>query len=133
MQTIKIPRRRELIRGRLDITPLVDVVFLLIIFFMLTSTFVIQPGIEVKLPKAITSEALEEKNLIISLTDDGKIYLDRNVVSLDKLKAELKEVSRQGRAVLIKADQKISLGNVVEVWDLCRDIGIAQVSIATEP
>jgi len=133
MESLKFKRHLKLDEDRLDVTPLIDVVFLLLIFFMLTSTFVLQPGIKVKLPRAITSEALREKNLVIVITAGGKIYLDNEIISLDELSAGLEKAARDERAVLIKADQKISLGRVVEVWDLCRDVGITQVSIATEP
>ena len=133
MESLKFKRHLKLDEDRLDVTPLIDVVFLLLIFFMLTSTFVLQPGIKVKLPRAITSEALREKNLVIVITAGGKIYLDNEIISPDELSARLEKAARDERAVLIKADQKISLGRVVEVWDLCRDVGITQVSIATEP
>lgn len=133
MESLKFKRHLKLDEDRLDVTPLIDVVFLLLIFFMLTSTFVLQPGIKVKLPRAITSEALREKNLIIVITAGGKIYLDNEIISLDELSARLEKAAQDKRAVLIKADRKISLGRVVEVWDLCRDVGITQVSIATEP
>ncbi|MEA3329020.1 MAG: biopolymer transporter ExbD [Candidatus Omnitrophota bacterium] len=130
---MKFKRHIELAKGRLDIAPLVDVIFLLIIFFMLTSTFVLQPVIKVKLPKAVTSEALEGKNLVIEITAEGKIYFDNKVISLSKLKEELANIADGDKPLLIKADEKASLGKVVEVWDLCRDIGISQVSIATKP
>ncbi len=133
MESLKFKRHLKLDEDRLDVTPLIDVVFLLLIFFMLTSTFVLQPGIKVKLPKAITSEALKEENLVIVITAGGKIYLDNEIISSDELSAKLGEAAQDERAVLIKADQKISLGRVVEVWDLCRDVGITRVSIATEP
>jgi biopolymer transport protein ExbD len=130
---MRFKRHVELAKGRLDIAPLVDVIFLLIIFFMLTSTFVLQPVIRVKLPKAVTSEALKERNLIIEVTTEGKIYLDNQIVSLNELRKELKKIVAENRPLLIKADEKASLGTVVKVWDLCRDVGISQVSIATKP
>ncbi len=133
MESLRFKRHLKLDEDRLDVTPLIDVVFLLLIFFMLTSTFVLQPGIKVKLPKAITSEALKEKNLVIVITAGAKIYLDNEIISPDELSARLEEAAQDERAVLIKADRKIQLGRVVEVWDLCRDVGITQVSIATEP
>ena len=130
---MKLKRHIELAKGRLDIAPLIDVIFLLLIFFMLTSTFVLQPVIKVKLPKAVTSEALEGKNLVIEITAEGKIYLGNEVLSLHKLKEKLTNIADQDNPLLIKADEKAFLGKVVEVWDLCRDIGISQVSIATKP
>ena len=133
MESLRFKRHLKLDEDRLDVTPLIDVVFLLLIFFMLTSTFVLQPGIKVKLPRAITSEALKEKNLVIVITAGGKIYLDNEIILPGELSVKLEKAAQDDRAVLIKADQKISLGRVVEIWDLCRDVGITQVSIATEP
>ena len=133
MESLRFKCHLKLDEGRLDITPLIDVVFLLLIFFMLTSTFVLQPAIKVRLPKAVTSEAVREENLIIIITAAGNIYLDNEVISADELSSRLEKAARDERAVLIKADQKISLGRVVKIWDLCRDVGISQVSIATEP
>ncbi|MEA3560330.1 MAG: biopolymer transporter ExbD [Candidatus Omnitrophota bacterium] len=129
---MKFKRHVELAKGRLDITPLIDVIFLLLIFFMLTSTFVLQPVIRVKLPKAITSEVLRERNLIIEVTAEGKIYFSNEIISLPKLEEKLKTIAGESKSLLIKADEKASLGQVVEVWDLCRDAGISQVSIATK-
>ena len=130
---MKLKRHIELAKGRLDIAPLIDVVFLLLIFFMLTSTFVLQPVIKVKLPRAVTSEALKGKNLVIEIAAEGKIYLDNEVISLTRLKEELTNIADLDSPLLIKADENASLGKVVEVWDLCRNIGISQVSIATKP
>jgi len=130
---MKFKRGVELAKGRIDLAPLVDVVFLLIIFFMLTSSFVRQPGIMVRLPKAITSEALEEKNLIITITAEGNIFLEEELISQDELASKLEEAALTERPILIKADQNSSLGSVVEVWDLCRKSGISRVNIATKP
>lgn len=130
---MKFKRGVEIAKGRIDLAPLVDVVFLLIIFFMLTSTFVRQPGITVRLPKAVTSEVLDERNLVISITSEGEIFHNGELITLAELREELQDAASQDRPVLIKADQKSSLGRVVEVWDLCRSIGISQVNIATRP
>jgi len=130
---MKFKRHIEIAKGRIDLAPLVDVVFLLIIFFMLTSTFVRQPGITVRLPKAVTSEVLDERNLVISITSGGEIFHNKELITLAELKSRLQDAARQDTPVLIKADQKSSLGRVVEVWDLCRSTGISQVNIATKP
>lgn len=130
---MKFKRHEELAKGRIDLAPLVDVVFLLIIFFMLTSSFVRLPGITVKLPKAVTSEALEERNVIITITSDGEIFFNEEAITLEELAPELVEAAKTERPILIKADQKSSLGSVVGVWDLCRKSGISKVSIATKP
>jgi biopolymer transport protein ExbD len=115
----------------IDIAPLIDVVFQLLIFFMLTSTFIFQPGIKVNLPRAITSEMLSEETAAINVTAENLIYFDQKLVTLKELSSSLKRVASRRLPVLIKADRKASMGRIVEVWDICRQEGITQVNIAT--
>ena len=115
----------------IDFAPLIDVVFLLLIFFMLTSSFIFQPGIKVNLPRAITSEALSEKNIIITITAENLIYMDGKLVTINELSSRLKNIAGFKRSILIKADEKASLGRVVKIWDICRQEGISKVNIAT--
>jgi len=126
-------RRLELEKGQLDIAPLIDVIFLLLIFFMLTSSFIFQPGIKINLPKAVTSEVLHEQNVVITITSQNLIYLRKKAVTSNELTRRLKEVAKENKPLLIKADRKASLGRVVEVWDICRASGISKVNIATNP
>ena len=115
----------------IDIAPLIDVVFLLLIFFMLTSSFIFQPGIKVNLPRAITSEMLSEENAVVNITAENLIYYNHKLVTTKELTAVLKKIASARLPVLIKADRKASLGRIVEVWDICRQKGVSQVNIAT--
>ena len=125
--------RMELEHGlkQIDIAPLIDVVFQLLIFFMLTSSFVIQPGIKVNLPKAVTSESVQIENIEIIVSGENVLYFNGKVVTMQELKNFLKQISKRGQSVMIKADRRASLGRVVEIWDLCRENGIKQLNIAT--
>ncbi len=116
----------------LDIAPLIDIVFLLLIFFLLTWNFLAQSqaGIKVNLPKAVTSEAVAEESLVISVTGENLIYLNDKIVTIKELALKLESLPRK-KSLLIKADKRASLGRVVEVWDICRNAGISQVNIAT--
>ena len=127
-------RRKNRMKGlnTIDIAPLIDVVFLLLIFFMLTSSFISEPGIEVNLPKAVTSEAVEERSLIITITSENVIYVNREVVILRELESMLRKAYMEERSLFIKADRRASVGRIVEVWDLARDLGIPKINIATE-
>lgn len=131
MRFERLKRRTTIEKGQLDIAPLIDVVFLLLIFFMLTSNFVFQPGIKVSLPKAVTSEVLSTENVIITVTGQDLLFLNEKPITISELTAELKEASRQNKSLLLKADTGASLGRVVEIWDLCRELGIPQINIAT--
>ena len=128
---MKFKRHVELEKGQLDIAPLIDIVFQLLIFFMLTSSFIFQPGIKVNLPKAVTSEVIHEKNIIILITGNNYIYLNDRVITMSELASRLRIAAKENKPLLIKADRRASLGKVVEVWDLCRDEGISQINIAT--
>lgn len=125
-------RYRNLEKGEyISLTPLIDCVFLLLIFFMLTSSFIFQPGINVNLPKAVTSEIIGQESFIITVTEDNLIYFNDRPLTMKELGIKLKAFSSGKKPILIKADNKASLGRIVEVWDLCRDLGISQVNIAT--
>jgi len=110
--------------------PLVNCVFLLLIFLLLTSNFVSQSGIKIILPKAVTSEVVQEKTIVITVTSDNRFYLNDIPVTLLELKNKLEKVS-SSEPVLIKADRDVALGKVVNIWDFCRDMGIRQVNVAT--
>ena len=131
MRFARLKRRTEIKKGQLDIAPLIDVMFLLLIFFMLTSNFVIQPGIKVKLPKAVTSEVLSSRNLSITLTGQDLLFLNDKPSNVNDLTREIRIAAEENKAVLLKADSSSSLGRVVEIWDLCRDAGVSQINIAT--
>jgi len=116
---------------QIDIAPLIDIVFQLLIFFMLTSSFVMQPGIKVNLPKAVTSEVVKFENIDILITSENVTYLNGKVVTTSELKTLLKQAAGRNQTILIKADKRASLGRVVEIWDMARDLGITQINIAT--
>ncbi len=131
---MRFKRHMELEHGlkQIDIAPLIDMVFQLLIFFMLTSSFVMQPGIKVNLPKAVTSEVVQYENIDIIVSSENVTYLNGKVVTTPELKKILQQVSlNRKQTVLIKADKRASLGRVVEIWDMCRDLGITQINIAT--
>ncbi len=128
---MKFRRHVEFEKGQLDIAPLIDVVFLLLIFFMLTSSYIFQPGIKINLPKAVTSEVIQERNLIVTVSAEDLIYLNNRSVTLQQLRSHLKKAAQDNRPLLIKADRHASLGKVVQVWDLCREVGLIQINIAT--
>ncbi|NQU94833.1 MAG: biopolymer transporter ExbD [Candidatus Omnitrophica bacterium] len=128
---MKFKRKVFLETGRLDIAPLIDIVFLLLIFFMLTSSFIFQPGIKINLPKALTSEVIQRENLIIIVTADNSIYINERRIDSEELTSRMGIAAKEEKPILIKADRKASLGKVVEIWDLCRTEGVQKINIAT--
>lgn len=131
---MRFRRHTELERGlhQIDVTPIIDMVFQLLIFFMLTSSFITQSAIKVNLPKAVTSESVEKEDLALTVSRENVVYLDKKVLTSKELKETLMSAYKNKRAVLIMADQHADLGRVVEIWDMARDIGIEEIDIATE-
>lgn len=128
---MKFKRRLRIEAGLLDLTPLVNVFFLLLIFFIFTSSFIFQPGIKVNLPKAVTSEVIQQENVVMTVTKDNKVYLNDREISQDEIISNLRIIAKEQASLLIKADSGASLGKVVEIWDMCRNEGVSQVNIAT--
>jgi len=128
---MRFKRRVSIEKGQLDVAPLIDVVFNLLIFFMLTSSFVFQPGIKVNLPRALTSEVVQAENLILIINKDNKVYVEDRVLTDEELKSRLNLAARRSQSILIKADRLAFLGEVVRIWDLCRKENIEKINIAT--
>lgn len=124
-------RHIELEKGQLDIAPLIDVVFLLLIFFMLTSNFISPQGIKVNLPAAVSSKPVFGEDLIIFITEKEEIFINSKPVRFNELKSRVKKAFKDKTHIMIKADKKASMGKVIEVWDLCRDAGVTNLNIAT--
>lgn len=114
-----------------DIAPLIDIVFILILFFMLTSSFMVQPGIKIELPKTVTASLLNLKRLTIVISSEDVVYLNGKVITNKELEDFLRRNRENLKAVFIKADKNSSLGRVVEIWDICRKVGLSYVNIAT--
>ncbi len=112
-----------------------DIVLLLLIFFLLTSTFVIQQGIRVKLPKAFSEESATPDRITITMTEEGQLFLEDGLVGLDKLEIVLKEMIEEigNPLIVIRADRTIIIEKVIRVMDITREAGAEKLLIATEP
>jgi len=130
---MRFKRHIELEHGlrQIDIAPLVDVIFQLLIFFMLTSSFIVPSGIRVNLPKAVTSEMVKSRSLEIVISAENVIYIEGKVVNVQELEPILQELQARNQSLLIKADRRARLGRVIEIWDMARNLGLSQVNIAT--
>ena len=120
----------------LDITPIVDTVFNLLIFFALSLNFISTPGIRVNLPKSTAQEiSLEKKDIRVVITSTGQLYLNERPVDLTGLAAHFRKAAESNREtqILIQADQQVAHGKVVEVMDLARNAGLRRLAIVTQP
>ena len=113
---------------------LTDIVLLLLIFFLLSSTFIIQPGIKVKLPVSDTAESTNEKSITITLTNKGLIYLNNNQVSIIDLPANWNQlmVINPEQAIIIRADKGVTIEQTVAILDIGKKVGATNFNIATE-
>jgi len=125
------PRRKVAI----NITSLIDVIFMLLLFFMITSTFLEQPGIKLELPSAKAAAAVEPQETVLTVGRKGELFLNRRPVNLAGLEAEIRNAlpgMKEG-ALVLKADQDISHGLVVRIMDLARRGGVKKLVIGTKP
>ena len=129
-------KKKQSRRISLDITPLIDVVFLLLIFLLLSTTFIDSPGIHINLPSAASKQKSDtRKSLEVTITKENKIYIFGKDVKKDKLKQELaNRISNPDtQALIIRADGKVEHQLVVFVMDSAKQAGIKKLSIATQP
>jgi len=127
---LKLSSRKRIL---INITSLIDVLFLLLIFLLVSSTFLEQPGIKLELPAAESSEALEQKDYVLSITRNGEIYLNSEVLNLENIEMRIRRAlpDMKEQALLLKADQDISHGLVVKVMDLVKKGGVKKLIVAT--
>jgi len=121
---------------RVEITPLIDVIFLLLLFFLLTTTFITNPGIEVNLPKASTEELSSTSNeIVVVITDSGDIFFENSYITLSELETQFKKIAKSrgsNNMLIIQADEKSTHGKVVEVMDIAKKLGFNKLAIATQ-
>lgn len=128
-------KRRRKIELAVNLTPLIDCVFLLLIFFLLTSFLIAPESVKIELPSSSFTEKLQPSELIISLTAEGKIYLGTQELGLKGLSQFVQERIREGgfKRIILKADEKVNLGNLFLVMDELKKAGAEAVDIQTIP
>jgi biopolymer transport protein ExbD len=118
----------------INMTPMLDVVFIMLIFFIVTSSFVKESGIDVNRPDAITTEVKERGNILIAISADGQIWIDKRQVDVRALPANIERLHAENPqgSVVIQADENSRNGLLVQVMDAARMAGVYDVSIAAE-
>lgn len=129
-------RRRQIAEddNDINITPMLDIVFIMLIFFVVTSSFVKEAGVDVNRPDAVTAEVKERGNILVAITDDGQIWIDKRQVDIRALGANIERLHAENPqgAVVIQADENSRNGLLVQVMDAARQAGVYNVSIAAE-
>lgn len=119
----------------LDVTPLVDVVFLIIIFFMLSTTFIVLPGIQIQLPEASSQKIkLEREEFVLTVDKEGRLYFDAETVSREEMEARLRRARTevQDARIILKGDRDAGYGRVIDLLSLAKDCGLTRIAIVTE-
>ena len=128
-------KKKETAAGLFEnMAPMADIVFLLLIFFMLTSAFVLEPGIGVNLPRAVTAEDQIRQKHVLTITRDRTLLLDQDVVSFTTLRRILEDTysGEKTKLLIVRADENVPHGLVVRALDISRQAGLKYLAIATE-
>ncbi len=120
--------------SEINMTPLIDMVFILLIFFIVTTSFVKETGIDVNRPTAQSAEREAEGNILIAISNDGEIWLDRRQISLDSVRPHVERLHAENPegGIVILADTSSRTGILVKVIDQARLAGVSRVSIAAQ-
>jgi len=120
--------------SEIDMTPMLDIVFIMLIFFIVTTSFVKESGIDVNRPASQTAERKEKGNIIVSIKPNGEIWIDKRIVDIRAVRAHVARLHAENPlgSVVIAADRETKTQDLVRVMDQVRLAGIENAAIATE-
>ena len=120
--------------AQIDLTPMLDVVFIMLIFFIVTASFIKEAGIEVNRPEASTSEPKENVNILVAINANNEIWMDKRRIDVRAVRANIERLHAENPkgAVVVQADNKSTTETVAAVLDASREAGVYDVSLATE-
>jgi biopolymer transport protein ExbD len=115
-----------------DLTPMLDVVFIMLIFFIVTSSFVKESGIEINRPKAKSAVQVKKGNILVAVNPHGEIYIDKRMVDLSAVRANIERLHAEmpQSAVVVQADNESKSGMLIKVIDQIKLAGIDNVSVS---
>jgi len=117
-------------RVTLDMSPLMDIVFLLLIFFLVTTTFLNDSGMELELPESTTATASEMAPTVVAVGEDGGVQLDGRVISIDELEEAIKALPAAERGkITVRADSRVDYGVIIRIIDALRNAGVEGLSL----
>jgi len=118
----------------INITPMLDVVFIMLIFFIVTASFVKESGIEVNRPAAVTAVVQEKGNILVAVTETGEVWVNRRAVDPRALRANIERLHAENPqgSVVIQADRKSTTEMLIRVMDAARQAGVYDVAIAAQ-
>ena len=132
---MRFKRNLAIAKGLRDLTPLIDVVLLLLIFFMLSSSFVFNPGVKVDLPEYTSRESLNQSDLVVTISKEGLYLFNDDSILLRELKSKLKQAASENpnARLILKAANEVPHGIVVKVMVMAKEAGIENQAFATRP
>ena len=118
----------------LDLTPMMDIVFIMLIFFIVTTSFVKETGVDINRPNAETAERDEKGNILVAITQNNEIWIDKRRVDLKAVRANIErlKIEYPEGSVIIQADKESRSGLLVEAMDQIRLSGVQNISIAAK-
>jgi biopolymer transport protein ExbD len=118
-----------------NVTSLVDVMFILVLFFTVSTTFVSQPAMNLELPKAVHSEATRQPPIVVHVDKDGAIFLNDEPIDVALLEQALlsRLATSEDKSVVLKADSRVTHGAVIHILDIIKGAGVVKLTIATQP
>lgn len=127
-------RERHYYQLQAPLTSLIDIVFLLLIYFLLTTNFMVDEGIQVKLPQATAVSPQTEKEITVVVDKTGRVFLENKEVPLNKLFTQIKGRlgAQKNKPIIIKADKTVILDKAVRVMDIVKSAGSNRLVLATE-
>ena len=119
--------------GAIDLTPMLDVVFIMLIFFIVTATFIKETGVEVSRPEATTADEKKNASILIAVTDEDEIWIDKNRVDPRGVRTQIERLLAENPrgSVVIQADEKAGVKLLAEVADTARQLGVSNVAVST--
>jgi biopolymer transport protein ExbD len=122
------------IDDNIDLTPMLDVVFILLIFFIVTATFVREPGKDVFRPYAHSAEFITEQSVLVAVTENDEVWIDKRSVKKQHLIIELEKIHTENPhgALVIQADKNATAGAIATVMRAAKTVGIKTLSLAAE-
>ncbi|MBQ6781596.1 MAG: biopolymer transporter ExbD [Treponema sp.] len=128
--------KRQGVKVGADLTPMIDVVFQLILFFLVSTTFAVLPAISVNLPESETSLSTEVTGMTLTVSDKGRMFLNGDEVTFTTLNKKLADYDTEGKKkeeypVALEADDKVTNGTIVKIFDVLRKNGFVAVNLRT--
>ena len=118
--------------ARTGFVPFINLILLVVVFFVLVLSLTEVAPLAVKLPRGITSDMVNDGQITIMVTSENILYIHEKVTTLQELKQLFSRSKNKTRSVLIKADRRASVGRIVDIWDLGRNSGIERINVAAD-